>query len=48
MRECIDIMINLFQEKKDKITLNEEENIKIKLSLDIEIGVSGIDLILVL
>lgn len=44
MRECIDIMINLFQEKKDKITLDEEENIKIKLTLDIEIGVSGIDL----
>jgi hypothetical protein len=40
-RQCIEIMIDLLKQKKDLINLEEEENIQIKLSLDIEIGIVG-------
>jgi hypothetical protein len=43
-RQCIEIMIDLLKQKKDLINLEEEENIQIKLSLDIEIGVVGMNL----
>ena len=44
LRHCIEILINLFQEKKNLISIEEEENKQIKLSLDIEISVLGINM----
>ena len=41
LNQCIEIMINLFKEKKELINIEEDENKEIKLSLDIEISVVG-------
>ena len=43
LSQCIEIMINLFKEKKSLLNI-EEENNQIKLSLDIEISVVGMSL----
>ena len=44
INQCIEIMINLFKEKKELINIEEEENNQIKLSLDLEISVVGMNL----
>jgi hypothetical protein len=44
INQCIEIMINLFKEKKKLINIEEEENKQIKLSLDLEISVVGMNL----
>ena len=42
--QCIEIMINLFKEKKDLIKIEEEENHMVKLGLDIELSIVGMTL----
>jgi len=44
LSQSIDIIIKLFQEKKDSINLEEEENKKIKLSFEIELSINGTNL----
>ena len=44
LRQCIEIMIDLLKQKEKLIILEEKESIQIKLSLDIEIGVVGMNL----
>ena len=44
LSQCIDIMINIFNEKKDLIMIEEEENKQIKISLHIQINVSGLNI----
>lgn len=44
LNQCIEIMINLFKEKKELIQIEEEENNIVKLGLDIEISIVGMEL----
>ena len=44
LSQSIDIIIKLFQEKKDSINLEEEENKQIKLSFEIELSINGTNL----
>ena len=44
LSQCIEIMINLFKEKKELIRIEEEENHIVKLGLDIEISIVGMNL----
>lgn len=44
LNNCIEIMVNLFKEKKDLINLEEEEEKQIKISFEIEISISGLNL----
>lgn len=44
LNQSIDIIIKLFQEKKDSINLEEEENKQIKLSFEIELSINGTNL----
>ena len=44
IKQCIDIMIDLLKQKKNLINLEEEENVQIILSLDIELSVDGINI----
>ena len=43
LTQCIEILINLLKEKKNLITIEEEENHLLKLSLDIEISIVGMN-----
>ena len=44
LSQCIEILINLLKEKKHLIKIIEEENFVVKLNLDIEISVIGMNL----
>ena len=44
LSQCIDIMINIFNEKKDLIMIEEEENKQMKISLYIQINVNGLNI----
>ena len=43
LSNCIEIMVNLFQEKKDLINLEEEEEKQVKINLEIEISINGLN-----
>lgn len=44
LTQCIEILINLLKEKKNLISIEEEENHLLKLSLEIEINVVGVNI----
>ena len=44
LSQCIEILINLFREKKDLIKIEEEENQIVKLGLEIELSIVGMTL----
>ena len=44
LSKCIEIMVNLFLTKKDIILIEEEEKKNIKMNLELEISVSGLNL----
>ena len=44
LSNCIEIIVNLFKEKKDLIKIEEEENKHIKIGIELELGVNEINL----
>lgn len=41
LSQCVEILFNLLEEKKELIKIEEEEDLRIKISLDIEMSVVG-------
>jgi len=44
LNQYVEVLKNLFKEKKNQINIDEEENKLLKLSIDIEISIVGVDL----
>ena len=44
LKQCIDILINLLKEKQNLINIEEEEKKFLKISLEIEIGIVGLNI----